>query len=151
MVFAECFLVEFIGFHEITGVPFIGDGEWDDVEVGKGLWCRGVGPKGEHFDDGGGCGVYAVFAAAVFLGYPDGVVLVDDKVMDVAGEVLEAAVEGHGVAAAFHLDEFVAEIEVAHEGCLHEVVPKDDIRCFSQARNEDHLEEESVECDVAMV
>ena len=76
-VFARGFLVrastaetEFAGFEGCTGLPLVGDAQWDDVHVGKGM-DRVAARSGNHLDEGGVGMVYAVLGAPVTLGNPN--------------------------------------------------------------------------------
>ena len=66
--------------------------------------------------------------------------------------MLEATVEGYGVAtAALHLYHVVAEEKIAHEWRINQVVAKNDMGGLAAAIQEDFLQEEGVEGDVAVV
>ena len=72
--------------------------------------------------------------------------------MEILRQVLQAAVESTRIAAAaFHLDELVAQEQVAQQRALHQVVAKDDIGSVALAVDEFFLEQEGVEGDVAVV
>ena len=80
-------LVEFDGFEDVARLPLITHGHRHDVQFREGLYLVVRTAHAEHLDDTLVCGVDTVFGASVALGYPHALVLLQNGIADILGEV----------------------------------------------------------------
>ena len=146
--------IQFQGLELVTRLPFIGNGQRDNVQIGQGLHAVFCSGEIEHLDNPLVREVYSVLGAAIALGNPHALLLLRYGITDVFGDILALEEEIPGRCnrgGPFYPEHLVAPAHVNYQLSLHQVSSESDFRGLPARIAQQHLQKGGIHHDVPVI